>query len=80
MSFIAGEVEKGKIFLHILGIEKNHYTSFGRVGKSNSCTFDTPVPCNSQREGRNGESQTSCDLVYTWETDYPGEYVTARDF
>ena len=23
---------------------------------------------------------TSRDLVYIWETDYPGEYVTARDF
>ena len=83
MSTIAGNVKRNKIFFVYPGLVKNVYISFvWPCHVRDTCSLQRQQRLRSddaQRNSRNDESETSCDLVYM-KTNYPREYVTAREF
>ena len=88
VSFIAGDVGKEKIFFLYPGYENAH-SHLSVYAHQRAAKFDTPVRHNASNvfqvttfneTVKMARATVSRDLVYIQGTDYPGEYVTARDF
>ena len=81
-------VKKRRYFVSYPSLEKRH-SHLPIYAHQRAAKFDTPVPHNTSNvfevttfneTVEMARVTVSRDLVYIRETDYPGEYATARDF